>query len=251
MAVDIRRPLKKFQPILLQAQHDNLNEADTVQRLVKFMEEVLGYDALTEVSREAHLKGKYIDFALKIDGVTKLLVEAKAAGVTLRDRHIEQAQMYASRNNYRWVLLTNGVAWNLYHLTFEEGIEYERVFAVDLAEDDFDSLAEHLGILHRNAIRMDEHEKFWAERAAVSPASIGRALFQADVLLLIRREIRREEGLLIDPEDLAVALHNMLSQEAREQVGPPRVRRRHTKRVAKKPTSGEAQVMESPGEAEA
>jgi len=94
MTANIRRPLRKFQPILLQAQRDNLNEADTVQRVVKFMEEVLGYDVLTEISRETQLKSKYIDIALKIDGVTKLLVEVKAAGVTLRDKHIEQSQIW-------------------------------------------------------------------------------------------------------------------------------------------------------------
>ena len=115
MPIDISKPLKRYLPHLLQAQRDNLNEADTVQRLIKVFEDVLGYDSLTEISRETQLKNKYVDVALKIDGVVRLLVEAKAAGVVLRDRHIEQAQSYASRNNFQWVLLTNGVSWNLYH----------------------------------------------------------------------------------------------------------------------------------------
>src|SRR5437867_4244805 len=129
MASDISKALKHYVPILLQAQRDNMNEADTVQRLVKVFEDVLGYDSLSEISREAEVKNKYVDVTLKIDGVVRLLVEAKAAGVVLRDRHIDQAQAYASRNNFQWVLLTNCVTWNLYHLTFEEGIEYERAFS--------------------------------------------------------------------------------------------------------------------------
>lgn len=52
MAVDIRKDLKKFLPHLLKAQEDNLNEADTIQRLVKFFEDVLGYDAMTEITQE-------------------------------------------------------------------------------------------------------------------------------------------------------------------------------------------------------
>ncbi len=118
MPANIRLGLKKFMPHLIQAQRDNLNEADTVMRITKFFVDVLGYDAMSEISRETHLKGKFVDIAIKIDGVMRLLIEAKAAGVTLRDRHIEQAEKYAFRNNYRWVLLTNGVVWNLYHLTF-------------------------------------------------------------------------------------------------------------------------------------
>lgn len=231
MSVDTRRSLKKFVPHLLKAREDNLNEADTCQRLMKFFEEVLDYDALTEITREAQIKHKYVDFAIKIDGVTKLLVEAKAAGVTLRDRHIEQAERYASEGNIKWVLLTNGVAWNLYHLTFEEGIEYERAFTVDLSTDPEDRAAELLGLLHRKAIKDGEHERFWEKRAALSPQSIGKALFTETVLRFVRREIRRAEGLLVDQEDLAAAIHNMFTPEAREQIGPLRIRRR--RRTAK------------------
>ena len=61
MSVDIRKPLKKMLPYLLQAQKDSLNEADTVLLLVKIFEGVLGWDAIGELSREAHLKNKFVD----------------------------------------------------------------------------------------------------------------------------------------------------------------------------------------------
>jgi hypothetical protein len=69
---------------VLKAQEDNLNEADTVQRLIKVFEDVLGYDALSEISREAAIKDKFVDVALKIEGTIRVLVEAKSAGTTLR-----------------------------------------------------------------------------------------------------------------------------------------------------------------------
>ena len=251
MPPDISKALKRYVPHLLQAQRDNLNEADTVQRLIKVFEDVLGYDSLTEVSREAQLKNKYVDIALKIDGVIRLLVEAKAAGVTLRDRHIEQAQAYASRNNFQWVLLTNGVAWNLYHLTFEEGIEYERAFSVDLtAPDDFNKSAELLAFLHRQAIKKGEHEAFWQKHKALGPASIAKALFHENVLQLVRREIRREEGLLIDSEDLAAAVHRMLSPEAREQIGPLRIRKRRARSTNRRKQSPAKSGGAAAGEAD-
>ena len=65
---------------------------------------------------------------------------------------------------------------------------------------------------------------------ALSAASIGRALFTEGAIRLIRREIRREEGLLIDPEDLATSLHNMLSTESREEIGPMKIRKRRKPR---------------------
>lgn len=233
MAVDVRKPLKKFIPHLVAARDQNLNEADIVVRLIKVLEDVLGYDGLSEITREMNLKDKYVDLAVKIDGTVKFLIEAKSAGTELRDRHIEQAERYAAENNIRWVLLTNGIVWNLYHLTFEEGIEYARAFTVDITTD-LEQCAECFGLLHRNSVRKNGLDDFWAHRVALGPLSIGKALFHEQTLRLLRREIRRKEGLAIDEEDLAKALHDMLSVEAREIVGPMKIRRTRTARQPRK-----------------
>lgn len=230
----IRSSLRRLQPFLIQAREQNINEADTVVRVVKVFEDVLGYNPLAEISREAALRDKYVDLVIKLDDVIKLIVEVKAAGVTLRDRHIEQAQSYASRNNYRWVVLTNGVVWNLYHLTFEEGIEYEVAFTIDLSEEaQFDDSSEKLGLLQHDSIRDGKLEDYWELKSALSPQSIGRAMFHEDVLATLRREIRRDAGILIDPEDLAQAIRNMLTPEVREQLGPLKIRKRRKPRSEK------------------
>lgn len=232
-AVDIRKPLKKYAPHLLAAREQNLNEADTVQRLVKVFEDVLGYDSWSEITREAQIKERYVDLAIKMDGAVRFLVEAKSAATDLRDRHIEQAERYASQGNIRWVLLTNGVHWNLYHLTFEEGIEYARAFQVSLAEN-VDEAAKCLALLHRTSIKKGVLDDFWAHKVALAPASICRSLFHEDTLRLLRRDIRRREGLQVDEEDLARSIHDMLSVEARELVGPVKIRRARVARTPKK-----------------
>lgn len=246
MAIEIQKPLKKFLPYLLQAQAENLNEAGTVQHIVKIFEVVLGYDVLTEVTREAQIKGGYVDLVIKVEGNIRFLVEAKAAGTTLRDRHMEQAERYAAEGNIRWVLLTNGVQWNMYHLSFDEGIEYEKVFAIDLSSDSLDQAVEYFGLLHRQAARNRALETFWEHRIALSPESIGRALFTEEVLRFIRRSVRKHEGILIDPEDLAKAIHEMLSTEARERIGPVRVRR---KRKTRTTSQGQDESGSAAGEA--
>lgn len=226
MAINIEKPLKKLLPHLIKAREDNLNEADTRQRIAKVLEEVLGYDPMSEITSEAQIKYKYVDTAIKIDGTIRFLLEAKAAAKVLRDRHIEQAQHYAAEGNIPWVVLTNGIVWNLYHLSFEEGIDHTRAFSIDLSTDPLEKACEHLGLLHRNSVKKGDLEDYWEHRAALSPESIGRALFMEDTLKFIRREIRRHEGILIDEEDLLQAIHNMLSTEARELMGPAKIRRR-------------------------
>src|SRR4051812_48647398 len=91
--LDIRRPLKKFLPHFLKARKESLNEADTVQRLILFLSEVLGYDPLTEITRESQIRDKYVDIAVKVNGAIRFLIEAKAASTPLRTRHLDQAEM--------------------------------------------------------------------------------------------------------------------------------------------------------------
>lgn len=226
-AVDIKKPLRKFLPHFFEARDAKLREAETVQRIERMFEHVLGYDGISDISREAQIKGKYCDLAIKVDGSIRLLVEAKACCEPLRDRHVDQAQSYASRSNLPWVLLTNGLQWRLYHLTFDEGIDYEVAFQVDLgAPEAFDDACAKLGLLHKSAVRKGELEDFWRTATALGPASIARGLFQEETLRVIRRWIRKHEGFLVDPEDLGRSIHDMLTPEAREQIGPLRIGRR-------------------------
>jgi len=127
MTPNIRAPLRKFAKQFIELRESNANESDTVARLRDFFEDVLGYDGVKDITSETEMKGKYVDLCLKIEGKICLLVEAKAAALQLRVRQIDQAKHYASENGFRWVLLTNGVEWNLYHVSFDEdeGIEYD------------------------------------------------------------------------------------------------------------------------------
>ncbi len=141
--LDIDKPpvgqLKRFAQAFREARERQANESDTVMYLVKFFEDVLGYDSLRgEISKEFQVKDRYCDIALKIDGEVRLLVEAKAASQqSLAERHIEQAENYAARGGIRWVLLTNGIGWRLYHLTFAEGegIAHDLAFEANILED--------------------------------------------------------------------------------------------------------------------
>ena len=243
---DIRRPLRKFLPNFIKARDDGLNEADTVQRLMLFFHEVLGYDQLEEITREAQIRDKFVDIVIKLDGKIRLLIEAKSATTTLRDRHIEQAERYAAEGNHPWALLTNGLTWKLYHLTFDEGIEYTPAFELDLSTGEAsDEACERLALLHRSALLKGELDDFWAHCQALDAESIGKALFTENVFRLIRRHIRVRESILIDIEDLAGAIRNMFTVEAREQMGALRIQRQRRSRK-KTVTEGPSPSLPAP-----
>lgn len=105
-----------------------------------------------------------------------------------------------------------------------------RAFPASTSSPSFSGAADRSG---SGRVREGELDDHWAQRAAMNPASLGKALLSKEVLRFLRRDIRKREGLLIDEEDLATALHDMMSTEARELMGPMRIRRR--RKATKKP----------------
>jgi len=115
MAIDkrISTKLSRFTEVFNKAREDQANESDTVMFLIKFFEEVLGYDPLGgEITKEVAIKDRRCDFSVVVNTKVQFLVEAKSAGIkVLNAKHIEQAENYASRLPINWVLLTNGLSW--------------------------------------------------------------------------------------------------------------------------------------------
>ena len=239
MAIDkaILNKLRKFAAAFREARDRGANESDTVMYLVKFFEEVLGYDSLKgEISKELAIKDRYCDIALKIDGTVRCLVEGKAAGIKgLVDKHIEQAENYASKAGIRWVALTNGIEWRLYHLSWgeSEGITHDLAWQANLldeVEPNAQGLWEKLCLLSRSSVVKGLMEEYWEHKKALSPGSVVQVLFCEEVLTVVRRELNRNAPARLEMEDVFNALRDALSKEALLEAGDISMAKRRKKR---------------------
>jgi len=237
MAIDISKDLKKYLPVFQQALDQTMNESDTSMRISKFCETVLGYDVFNEISREHVVKERNVDYAVKIDGKIQFFIEVKQAGVTLKEKHIEQASNYAANAGVNWVLLSNGKSWNMYHLTFGEGIQIDLVWSVDLLDGDFKEAVSKLGTLHRKNICKGELEDYFAKRKILSPKSIIQSIFHENTLRLIRLHLKNSSGVKIDEEELAENIKTMISKETWEIIGDVKIVRKRRAAKPKTPTA--------------
>jgi hypothetical protein len=229
--------LSRFATAFREARDRGANESDTVMYLVKFFEDVLGYDSLKgEISKELAIKDRYCDIALKVDGVVRLLVEAKSASLkSLADKHIEQAENYASRAGIPWVLLTNGIEWRLYHLTFNEGegIAHDIAFELNLLDEidrDANALWGKLDLLSRASMKKDVLDDFWQQKKVLSAASVVRVLFHEDALRVVRRLLRKDAEAMLDIEDVFTAVRDVISKEALAEAGDLGITKRRKRR---------------------
>jgi hypothetical protein len=233
--------LKKYSMVFKEAKSREANESNTVMYLIKFFEEVLGYDSLSgEITKEIAIKDRYCDFGIRLDGNLKLLIEGKAAGnKNLREKDIEQAGNYASHIGLKWILLTNGIEWKLFHLSFTEteGIGHDEVFSINFIEE-MDQSAEKvwdcIGLLKKESLINDVPDEYYNHKKALSPACLVKTLFSPDVLVIIRRELNKRSDVKLEIKDVFEAIKNVISKDALLEAGDISLRKKRRKRKKNK-----------------
>ena len=185
--------MKRFQPILANAKSRDDGEADTVMIVTDMLAEVFGYDKYSEVTAEYSIRGTYCDLATKIEGQLQALIEVKAVGLELKDAHVKQAVDYAANQGVDWVVLTNGLCWRVYKVTFTKPIDHELVIEIDFCSLDPRNKA-HLEQLYLwckegwiKSVLGDYH----TQKQALSRFFLGAMVLSEPVLEVIRRELRR------------------------------------------------------------
>ncbi len=216
----IRSALKQFAPVL-QAQRDrDVSEADTVTLVKDLMSAMLGYDKYAELTSEHAIRGTYCDLAVKLDGKLRLLVEVKAIGIQLTDRHAKQAVDYAANQGVDWVVLTNAVQWRLYRIVFAKPIDAKLACEFDLltvsprSQDEL----EKLYLLSREGFQRSALQEYTERQAATSRFLLASLLVNDDdIVATIRRELRRVTEMLVDPDAIRQVLrHEVIKREAFE-----------------------------------
>ena len=195
----------KFRKILEQARERDVNESDTVTIITDILEEVFGFDKYAEITREYAIQGTYCDLAIKSAKKIEYLIEVKAVGISLKDSHLRQAVTYASQEGIRWVVLTNGIVWQIFRVTLEDRVEITKLIEFDFTalnprkKDD----QEMLFLLCKRGVQKDLIDEFYEYRQSVNCYTVGAVLLTEPVISVIRRELRKiKDGLKVSNEEI-------------------------------------------------
>lgn len=184
--------LKRFQPILESAKTRDVNESDTVVLLTGILSEILGYDKYTDITTEMSIRSTYCDLALKVNGAVKLLLEAKAIGLELKEMHVKQAVDYAANKGIDWVILSNGVTWKIFKIIFSKPIQNILVCEIDflkLNHKNKDHI-ETVFLISKEAIGKDSLEQFYTQKQATNKYMLGNLLTMESVINAIKKELK-------------------------------------------------------------
>ena len=201
----LRKEIGRFQKILTAAKDRDVNESDTVTIITDMLSSVFGFDKYTELTSEQAIRGTYCDLAIKLDGKIKFLIEVKAIGLTLKDNHLRQAIGYGATQGIPWVVLTNGVDWDIYKIRFEKPVDYDLVCSFNFIElnsrkqEDLNKVF----LLCKGGIERSAIEEFHDHVQSVNRFIVG-AIVQADpVVSVIRRELKKlADGIKVTEEEI-------------------------------------------------
>ena len=203
--------IKRFQPILTASKARDDGEADTVMIVTDMLAGVFGYDKYSDVTAEYAIRGTYCDLATKLDGTIQALMEVKAVGLDLKDQHVKQAVDYAANQGVDWVVLTNGIRWRIYNVTYGKPIDQELVVEIDFCAINPKSQVdlESLYLFCKEGWVKSVLGDYQMQKQALSRFFLGALVLGEPVLDVIRRELRRvSPDVRIETDQIKAVLTN-------------------------------------------
>ena len=244
--------LSKLQKVVENAKNRDINEADTVVIVTDVLSELFGYDKYTEITREYAIKNTYCDLAIKIDQKLKFLIEVKAIGITLNDKHYQQALDYGANNGTEWIILTNGLVWKIYKVRFEKPIRTDYICEFNLLEIKSKNQAdlEKLFILCKEGLKKNAIDDFTQHKMIVNKYFIGELMQSESVIGQLKKEFKKIEPLIkIEDSELSELLLNELIKrdvlDAQEAVEAKEKYSKCVKRIEKKKSKAKVNVNSS------
>ena len=188
--------VKRFKPIVAKARDKDVNESDTVAIILDIMAEVFGYDKYTEITSEYAVKKTFCDLAIKINGQPRLLVEAKAAGLNLKEQFIKQAVDYGSNSGVEWVILTNSIDWKVYRIIFGKPVSSELIYEFNFEQINIkkESELELLYYLSKEAMSKtgrDALDEYHSHKQVLNKFTVSQLLLSPPVLDAIRKTLKK------------------------------------------------------------
>ena len=199
----LRTAMRRFSKPLSDLLERDANEGDTRLFVTDFLCDALGFDKYSDLTTEYMVRGDYADYGVRIDKELVAFIEVKRVATKLNMRHLRQVEMYAVNEGVEWVVLTNGVVWQVYHLTGGLPVDVQLALEVNvIGVDPLSKRVDQLFYLSRESLKRRQIDDLWRAKRASSPASLVQAICSDPVMQALRRELRRNTGHNIDEGEL-------------------------------------------------
>jgi len=228
---NVRRAILDARRMIQDAEKNDCNEAETRRRIERMFESLMGYDVFKHLSRERAVRGagetEHVDFAIQLgegeEAKTEIMLEIKRVNVDLARKHLKQVSSYAINAGCEWILLTNSREWKLYHVSFGQPPVTKLIHSWNILTDDVSVLAKCFNLISFKSVRKGTLDGLWQKTNVLTPRNLLQAILSEDSIKLLRRELRKESGVLLSPEDIVAGTRRLLNETALTELENVRV----------------------------
>jgi predicted type IV restriction endonuclease len=246
----LTKNINKFQKVLQIAKDRDVNEANTVIIVGDILSDIFGFDKYTEITSEFAIRGTYCDLAIKTDDKIQYLIEVKAIGIDLKENHLRQVVDYGVNQGVQWIVLTNGIIWEIYKIQYNKPIGHDFVCSFNLLEinprraDD----QEKLYLLCKESLSKSVREDFHERILNVNRFIIAAIIQTEDVINIIRRELKKLcPGLKVDNDEIENIIYNeILKREVLDGEIAARAKQRIKRIISKSLKKTSMEKIEQP-----
>ena len=208
----IKHETKDFLPRLNKSLEKQESESDTRLLINIMLQKILGYK-IEDIRTEQKIEGKRADYVISINKKDVLIIESKKIGMSLKERQIFQATTYGAYSGIEWVLLTNAMVWQLYHISTGEKIENHLVFTIDLRDGLDDEEAYHFYLISKaGMMRKNLLKNRWGKISALCYDNIVNAILTDQVISKIRKMLSKHTGQRVTDDEVRIAIEDNIFQ---------------------------------------
>ena len=219
---ETRKNINEARRIVQSADKADCNEAETRRRIERIFESLMGYDVFKHLSRERAVRGagetEHVDFAIQLEEGDKakpeIMVEIKRVSVDLAPKHLRQVSSYAINAGCEWILLTNSKDWRLYHVSFGQPPITKLIHSWNILTDDISKIARRFEVINYKNVKKHGLDELWEKTNVLHPRNLLQAILSVSSLKSIRKEIRKDSGVSLSPEDIMSGIRRLLNETA-------------------------------------
>ena len=181
------------------------------------LEDVFGYDKYDDVTSEYAIKNTFCDLAIVLNGKLKFLIEVKAIGIDLKDNHLNQALAYGAKEGLKYILLTNGMIWEVYRIDTRPKLDAKLLFKLDFEDISLrqkDTL-ENLFVICKESQSHNAIDELNEKINSINKHTISAALTEDNIINAIRLQINKmSKNIKTTNEDvLDIMLNDIIKRD--------------------------------------
>ena len=228
---EVKKAVLEARKMIQEAERSDCNEAETRRRIERIFETLMGYDVFKHLSRERAVRGagetEHVDFAIQLsegaDAKAEIMVEIKRVNVDLAPKHLKQVSSYAINAGTEWILSTNSKEWRLYHVSFGQPPVTKLIYSWNLLTDDVSLLAQRFDVVSHKNLKKSGLADLWQKTNVMCPRSLLQAILSQSCVGSIRRELKKDSGILLSPEEVVFGVRRLLNETALSELENVRI----------------------------